>query len=834
MNKRFLVKAIHALLLCGLCVSVAQSQTLVTITDTLKNADGTNAAGRLLISWDPFTAASGETIDGGTIIYTITSGVVGISLAPNIGATPAGTSYRAQYYLTNRASYRETWVIPATGPVTIAAIRVSIVPSPTVTFNAATQLTGIVPIANGGTGLSALGSADLCLKVNSGGTALEYGSCASGGTGITSLNGLTAAAQTFANDTNVTISSATSTHTLGWTGLLALSRGGSGADLSGTGGANQFLKQSTLGGAVTVGTIADADVPDSITVTLAATATALAANGGNCSGNNFALGVDASGVGECAQPAFSNLSGSATDAQIPDTITASNYLPLAGGTMTGELALAASGAALSGGGLVDCDTAGTSKLLWDATTARFSCGTDQTGGGSAHDILSATHTDSTAAAVSRGSVIVGQTATPKWQELVIGAANTVLGSDGTDATWTSLTDAHVPDTITLTNITQITNRAISDTTGTLLVPRGGSGATTLTGLLQGNGTSAFTAITDSSTVGQVLRVTGASAYGWGALDLADGDALTGLLPDGNITASITRDSEWPSATATLTNKDIDGDDNDLKLRVHATDCAGLTDGKDGEPCYEQDADTLYVCEPTAGDCDTAAEWRLVSGASDGVGYDEVLDEASGLTKRAQLNFIGAGVSCVDNAGATRTDCTISSSGDSEKTHLIQAICDTPDTVTDPGETFVQAVNFAPVQANVWQFRSDATDDPDGAIFCHLRVPNNLGATPAAAIVLSLAANNTTAAKDVRLQVSTVAIADTESFDAAFVDETAFTVLMPTVAYEREEKVQTLTNQPVADDILWIKIFRDGNHADDDLDATNLLLIDVALRIDLTL
>lgn len=57
----------------------------------------------------------------------------------------------------------------------------------------------------------------------------------------------------------------------------------------------------------------------------ATTASALAANGTNCSGNEFALGVSASGVGECAQPAFSNLSGEATDAQIPDTITASNY-----------------------------------------------------------------------------------------------------------------------------------------------------------------------------------------------------------------------------------------------------------------------------------------------------------------------------------------------------------------------------------------------------------------------------------------------------------------------------------------------------------------------------
>ena len=53
---------------------------------------------------------------------------------------------------------------------------------------------------------------------------------------------------------------------------------------------------------------------------------------------------------------------------------------------------------------------------------------------------------------------------------------------------------------------------------------------------------------------------------------------------------------------------------------------------------------------------------IAGGGADGVGYDEILDEASGLTKRAQVNFTGAGVSCVDNAGATRTDCTIAGGG----------------------------------------------------------------------------------------------------------------------------------------------------------------------------
>jgi hypothetical protein len=38
----------------------------------------------------------------------------------------------------------------------------------------------------------------------------------------------------------------------------------------------------------------------------------------------------------------------------------------------------------SGAGLSDCDNGTTSKLLWDATTGRFSCGTDQTGRRFAH------------------------------------------------------------------------------------------------------------------------------------------------------------------------------------------------------------------------------------------------------------------------------------------------------------------------------------------------------------------------------------------------------------------------------------------------------------------
>lgn len=132
-----------------------------------------------------------------------------------------------------------------------------------------------------------------------------------------------------------------------------------------------------------------------------------------------------------------------------------------------------------------------------------------------HAILSAAHTDTTAAAVVRGDLMVGIGVTPKWERLAIGAAGRFPRSDGTDVLYSL---------VILT----------TDVSGLLPVGNGGSGAGSLTGLLQGNGASAFTAVANSSTVGQCLRVTGASTYAWGALDLADTDAITGDLPYANL------------------------------------------------------------------------------------------------------------------------------------------------------------------------------------------------------------------------------------------------------------------------------------------------------------
>ena len=42
----------------------------------------------------------------------------------------------------------------------------------------------------------------------------------------------------------------------------------------------------------------------------------------------------------------------------------------------------------------------------------------------------------------------------------------------------------------------------------------------------------------------------------------------------------------------------------------------------------------------------------------GTSIRQVQDEGTGLTRREKVNFIGSAITCVDNSGSLRTDCTI--------------------------------------------------------------------------------------------------------------------------------------------------------------------------------
>ncbi len=85
------------------------------------------------------------------------------------------------------------------------------------------------------------------------------------------------------------------------------------------------------------------------------------------------------------------------------------------------------------GGSDEISVTGLSGELADAQTPK------------AHDMLSAYHGDTTASAVSRGSLITGQGSTPKWVELAIGDSGKVLQSDGTDAAWSYVGTTEIVD-----------------------------------------------------------------------------------------------------------------------------------------------------------------------------------------------------------------------------------------------------------------------------------------------------------------------------------------------------------------------------------------------------
>lgn len=70
--------------------------------------------------------------------------------------------------------------------------------------------------------------------------------------------------QSVTNDTNITGSISGQNLTLGWTGTLSLTRGGTGANLSATGGTSQVLKQTSAGAAITVGQLAFSDISGTI------------------------------------------------------------------------------------------------------------------------------------------------------------------------------------------------------------------------------------------------------------------------------------------------------------------------------------------------------------------------------------------------------------------------------------------------------------------------------------------------------------------------------------------------------------------------------------------
>ena len=187
----------------------------------------------------------------------------------------------------------------------------------------------------------------------------------------------------------------------------------------------------------------------------------VAASGvGACGANLFETGDNDNAAPTCAQPAFTNLSGSATDGQVPDNITIA--------TQDNNFSL-----------LDDIDN---TKVL----------------------------------AFQLSSITAGTTRT-----VTVPDANGEMSLLGQTIATAELENNAVDDA------------KLRDSAATSVIGRSA-------------GTTGDPADVAATADGQVLR-RAAGALGFGAVDLADTDAVTGLLPDANIAASISRDSESVAA-----------------------------------------------------------------------------------------------------------------------------------------------------------------------------------------------------------------------------------------------------------------------------------------------
>ncbi len=126
---RLVWAALAAMLL--VTAGYAQQPARTTVSDTVYRADGSAASGTMLISWPAFTTADAKPVAAGTLSVAVgPGGAISVALAPNAGANPDGTFYKVVLKLDDGTTETETWVIPSSpSPVTIAAVRATVVPS---------------------------------------------------------------------------------------------------------------------------------------------------------------------------------------------------------------------------------------------------------------------------------------------------------------------------------------------------------------------------------------------------------------------------------------------------------------------------------------------------------------------------------------------------------------------------------------------------------------------------------------------------------------------------------------------------------------------------------
>ncbi len=106
-----------------------------TVQGTVYRADGSPAQGSMLVSWPAFVTANNQAVAAGSLAVAVgADGFASLALAPNVGASPAGTYYTVVYHVTGQTGgaqsvSTEYWTVPASATATIASVRAQLEPS---------------------------------------------------------------------------------------------------------------------------------------------------------------------------------------------------------------------------------------------------------------------------------------------------------------------------------------------------------------------------------------------------------------------------------------------------------------------------------------------------------------------------------------------------------------------------------------------------------------------------------------------------------------------------------------------------------------------------------
>lgn len=173
--------------------------------------------------------------------------------------------------------------------------------------------------------------------------------------------------------------------------IIVAGGGGGGAPVDAqywTGASDATLTQEKNLGALSTGLVLNtAGVPSAYA-------------GSTCGANQYATQTNASGILTCAQPAFSDITGTLAVGRGgtgQTTITTNQvYVGTALDTLTATT-------------LPSCSNGTTSKLLFNSSTQTFACGTDQTGGGGGSANVVEVDVDFGTGANSVSTVVTGQT-----------------------------------------------------------------------------------------------------------------------------------------------------------------------------------------------------------------------------------------------------------------------------------------------------------------------------------------------------------------------------------------------------------------------------------------